>query len=198
MSGSLKRIASVSAIAAAAAALTVVPAEANSVNWDAIAQCESSGNWHINTGNGYYGGLQFTIGTWRANGGSGMPQNASREEQIRVAENVLKTQGIGAWPVCGKLGGSVSKPSETVSTGKAPQTPKNETKKKSVTEAPKTSVPTTPVVYGNSYTVKDGDCLSVIAEAYNISWEKIYADNKTVIGDDPDLIYPGQTFNINK
>ena len=75
-----------------------------SVNWDAIAQCESGGNWGINTGNGYLGGLQFTSGTWHANGGSGSPAGASREEQIRVAENVLRTQGIGAWPVCGRRG----------------------------------------------------------------------------------------------
>jgi hypothetical protein len=74
------------------------------VNWDAVAACESGGNWHIATGNGYYGGLQFTLGTWRSNGGSGSPHQASREEQIRVAENVLKSQGIRAWPVCGRRG----------------------------------------------------------------------------------------------
>ncbi|WP_263989660.1 transglycosylase family protein, partial [Mycobacterium conspicuum] len=77
---------------------------AYSVNWDAIAQCESGGNWGISTGNGYSGGLQFTPSTWRANGGSGSPAGASREEQIRVAENVLHSQGIGAWPVCGRRG----------------------------------------------------------------------------------------------
>ena len=80
------------------------PAPAYSVNWDAIAQCESGGNWSISTGNGYSGGLQFTPGTWRANGGSGNAANASREEQIRVAENVLRSQGLGAWPVCGRRG----------------------------------------------------------------------------------------------
>jgi len=80
------------------------PKRAYSVNWDAIAACESGGNWSINTGNGFAGGLQFTQSTWRANGGSGSPANASREEQIRVAENVLRTQGIGAWPVCGRRG----------------------------------------------------------------------------------------------
>ena len=74
-------------------------------DWDAIAQCESGGNWHINTGNGYHGGLQFTLATWYSNGGQGSPENNSREEQIRVARNVLHTQGIGAWPVCGKRGG---------------------------------------------------------------------------------------------
>lgn len=78
--------------------------KAYSVNWDAIAQCESGGNWGISTGNGFSGGLQFTSSTWHANGGSGSPSGASREEQIRVAENVLRTQGIGAWPVCGRRG----------------------------------------------------------------------------------------------
>jgi resuscitation-promoting factor RpfE len=80
------------------------PVQAFSVNWDAIAQCESGGNWGISTGNGFAGGLQFTSGTWHANGGAGSPSGASREEQIRVAENVLHSQGIGAWPVCGHRG----------------------------------------------------------------------------------------------
>jgi resuscitation-promoting factor RpfE len=80
------------------------PKKAYSVNWDAIAGCESGGNWGISTGNGYSGGLQFTPSTWRSNGGSGSPNGASRDEQIRVAENVLHSQGIGAWPVCGRRG----------------------------------------------------------------------------------------------
>ncbi|AMW19237.1 MULTISPECIES: transglycosylase family protein [Mycobacteroides] len=98
------------AFGALAAALVAAPlalagtASADPVNWDAIANCESGGNWGINTGNGYYGGLQFNMGTWRANGGSGSPHLASREEQIRIAENVLARQGIGAWPVCGRRG----------------------------------------------------------------------------------------------
>lgn len=80
------------------------PVHAYSVNWDAIAQCESGGNWGISTGNGFSGGLQFTPSTWRANGGAGSPPGASREGQIRGAENVLHSQGIGAWPVCGRRG----------------------------------------------------------------------------------------------
>lgn len=90
--------------APAPAADAPAPAKAYSVNWDAIAGCESGGNWAISTGNGYSGGLQFTPSTWRANGGSGSANGASREEQIRVAENVLHSQGIGAWPVCGRRG----------------------------------------------------------------------------------------------
>jgi uncharacterized protein YabE (DUF348 family) len=70
--------------------------------WDRIAQCESGGNWAANTGNGYYGGLQFSLSTWRAYGGSGLPSNNSREEQIRIAEKVRAASGgYGAWPVCG-------------------------------------------------------------------------------------------------
>jgi len=69
--------------------------------WDAVAQCESGGNYAINTGNGFYGGLQFTLSTWAAYGGRGAPQNASKSEQIAVAERVLAGQGKGAWPVCG-------------------------------------------------------------------------------------------------
>jgi hypothetical protein len=99
--------------AAISGALAVVPmalstgtANADSVNWDAIAQCESGGNWSTNTGNGAYGGLQFKQGTWTSNGGLGTPGTASRAEQIQVAENVLRTQGLGAWPKCGTQGGS--------------------------------------------------------------------------------------------
>ena len=107
----LKKIRNTFGLATIAGALAVAPmalatgtAHADSVNWDAVAACESGGNWSINTGNGYYGGLQFTQSTWSSNGGAGSPHNASREEQIRVAENVLQSQGIGAWPTCGGNG----------------------------------------------------------------------------------------------
>ena len=73
--------------------------------WDRLAQCESGGNWSINTGNGYSGGLQFAPGTWAAHGGTGSASTASRAEQIRVAERVRASQGWGAWPACSaKLG----------------------------------------------------------------------------------------------
>jgi hypothetical protein len=89
------------ALAVAPMTLSAATARADTVDWDAIAQCESGGNWSTNTGNGKYGGLQFKPATWASNGGVGSPAAASREEQIRVAENVLQTQGIGAWPQCG-------------------------------------------------------------------------------------------------
>ena len=70
--------------------------------WDAIAKCESGGNWGIRTGNGYAGGLQFSPATWRAYGGKGSPHQAGKAEQIRIAEKVLAKQGWGAWPACSK------------------------------------------------------------------------------------------------
>ena len=74
--------------------------------WDRIAQCESGGNWAANTGNGYYGGLQFTLSTWHSYGGSGYPNEASREQQIAIAEKVRDAEGgYGAWPVCGQQAG---------------------------------------------------------------------------------------------
>jgi uncharacterized protein YabE (DUF348 family) len=74
--------------------------------WDALAQCESGGNWAINTGNGYYGGLQFNLGTWQAYGGTGLPSEASRETQIAIATKLRDASGgYGAWPACSsKLG----------------------------------------------------------------------------------------------
>jgi resuscitation-promoting factor RpfC len=98
-------------LAAIAATLAIVPmmlstatAHADTVNWDAIAQCESGGKWSTNTGNGFSGGLQFKPATWASHGGVGSPATASREEQIRVAERVLASQGLGAWPKCGPRG----------------------------------------------------------------------------------------------
>jgi resuscitation-promoting factor RpfC len=106
----LKALLVTGALAIAAMAVSTVfatgTAHADRMNWDAVAQCESGGNWAANTGNGHYGGLQFKPATWSSNGGTGSPVTASREEQIRVAENVLDTQGAKAWPKCGALGGT--------------------------------------------------------------------------------------------
>jgi resuscitation-promoting factor RpfA len=166
------------------------------VNWDAVAQCESGGNWHINTGNGYYGGLQFTQSTWRANGGSGSPQNASRSEQIRVAENVLKTQGIGAWPVCGKRGGSSHVSASGSSTTQHRSTTRTQSQPRHHSSAPKATPKKAPtkVLTGNGdYTIVAGDTLSKIADQLNVAggWQKLYDKNKNIV-QDPNLIFPGQ------
>jgi len=84
-----------------------VPASSSGVNWSAIAACESGGNWGASTGNGFYGGLQFTQGTWDAYGGGQYASSANQAtaaQQIAVANRVLAGQGIGAWPVCGANG----------------------------------------------------------------------------------------------
>lgn len=110
VTASLKLCLFTAALAVAAVALSTGmsagTAHADSMNWDAVAKCESGGNWGANTGNGHYGGLQFKPATWSSNGGVGSPASASREEQIRVAENVLVSQGPGAWPKCGAQGGT--------------------------------------------------------------------------------------------
>jgi LysM repeat protein len=92
---------------APAPAPTTPPASSGGVNWSAIAACESGGNWSANTGNGFYGGLQFTEQTWLGYGGGQYAPSANlatEAQQIAVAERVLAGQGIGAWPVCGADG----------------------------------------------------------------------------------------------
>jgi resuscitation-promoting factor RpfB len=81
------------------------PSVASGSAWDKLAQCESGGNWHINTGNGYYGGLQFSLSTWHAYGGSGLPSSHSREEQIAIAKKVQAAAGWGQWPACSRKAG---------------------------------------------------------------------------------------------
>lgn len=108
------QMAAVSAVMAVVQFEMGTPLAGAEPNWDAVAMCETGGNWSANTGNGFYGGLQFKPTTWKANGGKGSPQDATREEQIRVARNVLRTQGIGAWPKCGGPAGQVGGTCSTV------------------------------------------------------------------------------------
>jgi len=168
-----------------------------SVNWDAVAQCESGGNWSINTGNGYYGGLQFSPGTWAANGGSGSAASASRDEQIRVAENVLQSQGITAWPVCGPKGlGGGGAP---VAAQPAPKQVTPAPTQQRAAQAPVHQQAPAPVVLqmpsshpNGDYEVKAGDSLSKIADEQKVEggWQKLAELNKANIPS-PDLIIPG-------
>ncbi len=111
-SRSLKRtfaaVATALAVAAPVSSSVTSADAATSRTWNRLAECESGGNWHINTGNGYYGGVQFSYSTWLAYGGgkyAARADLATRAEQIVVAERVLKGQGWGAWPACSsKLG----------------------------------------------------------------------------------------------
>lgn len=163
-------------VAAALAAVTAVAGTAHaSPDWDAIADCESGGNWSISTGNGYYGGLQFTLSTWRANGGAGMPHNATRAEQIRVAENVLRSQGIGAWPTCGRRAAT------------APTRPP--------VASPPPPATTSRYPTATSHVVKAGDTLSGIAATRGTTWRLVWDANRGVVSD-PALIYPGQRLRV--
>ena len=175
-------------------AVATVPAQADPVNWDAIAECESGGNWGINTGNGYSGGLQFSQSTWEANGGSGSPANASRAEQIRVAENTLSSQGIGAWPVCGARSGS----SGGSGGGQSYSAPAQESSSSQGEQAPQqlSAAPAQPILAKSNpkgdYTIKAGDTLTKIAKQLKVKggWQALHEKNKQFIGD-PNLIMVG-------
>jgi nucleoid-associated protein YgaU len=182
------------ALTAAGVGLTAAPANAASIStWDRVAACESSGNWHINTGNGYYGGLQFSLSTWRAYGGSGMPQDASKYEQIRIAEKVLGGQGWGAWPVCSikahASGGPSTHAASTVhrsTTHKARKAHKHSAVKHSAVK-----------LSGKTYQVKSGDSLSQIAANKHIDggWHRLFAANTSRVSN-PNLIFIGQILRL--
>jgi resuscitation-promoting factor RpfA len=201
-SAAMRNIARVVVAGAAAGvplAFATVPAQADaSVNWDAIAECESGGDWGISTGNGYYGGLQFSQSTWEANGGSGNPANASKSEQIRVAENTLDSQGIGAWPVCGSRGYSgASAPSNEYEGRSEEPAPSYQEESAEPQPQQETYAPAEPVLAKSNpkgdYTVKAGDTLSKIAKEHKVTggWQALFDKNKQFIGD-PNLILVGQ------
>jgi LysM repeat protein len=166
---SLLRVAVAGAIAVGAPVALASTAQAATPTsaWDTLAQCESSGNWATNTGNGYYGGLQFNLTTWRAYGGSGMPHNASRTEQIAVAEKVLAAQGWNAWPSCSKKAGMSGKPAPVAVRASAPAPAEPAPAKPAPAAAPT----------GGNYTVKSGDTLSEIAAAHGTTWQQLAAAN---------------------
>jgi len=196
------------------------PASASSVNWDAVAQCESGGNWSTNTGNGFSGGLQFTRSTWKAYGGTKYAPSAhqaSRAQQIAVAERVLHGQGIKAWPVCGGRAGSAKKytakntsgasahkaSSHKASSHKA-SVHKTTTKKSTVKKSTASKSTQHRVVrsqgskvlgaHARQYVVRPGDTLSAIAARNHVAggWKALYRLNRQVVGGNPNLILPGQ------
>lgn len=213
-------------VGAAGAASLLGPMQAanadSGVNWDAIAQCESGGNWQTNTHNGFFGGLQFTQGTWNANGGGSFASRAdlaSRSQQIAVAERVLGSQGIGAWPVCGRgqasgqhASGSTTHASNHSnrhastggnSTHRSTTTRQEPTGRhraveqaqpRATTRATTTNAGAATAGDGRMYTVQVGDSLSLIAAHQHVTggWEALYERNRQVVGSNPNLILPGQ------
>ncbi|WP_313751438.1 transglycosylase family protein [Streptomyces parvus] len=182
--------------------------------WEKVAACESSGNWAVNTGNGYYGGLQFSGSTWAAFGGSQYAPRAdlaTREQQIAIAERVLDGQGPGAWPTCSVRAGLTrggDAPETTPETGTAPQSAGSRTAEAAAPQSapprqpqtrPAAATPTHVPSKRDAYTVTSGDSLSGIASAQRVpgGWQGLYAANRTVVGDDPDLIFPGQRLSLD-
>ncbi|MGW0822842.1 transglycosylase family protein [Streptomyces sp. NPDC002845] len=179
--------------------------------WNKVAACESSNDWNINTGNGYYGGLQFSQSTWEAYGGTGYAQRAdlaTKDQQIAIAEKVLKGQGPGAWPVCSVRAGLTpgGDTPDINPSGTSQSTPASTPTSTSTQGAPKRTVrdvtpQTTPQSQAGSvemYTVVRGDTLSGIADTRNVpgGWQKLYQANRKTIGGDPDLIMPGQRLSL--
>ncbi|MFF7053619.1 transglycosylase family protein [Streptomyces griseorubiginosus] len=208
-------LAGVTGVAIAAPLMAAGNASAATASeWDAVAQCESGGNWSINTGNGYYGGLQFSASTWAAYGGTAYaPQanQASKAQQIAVAEKVLASQGKGAWPVCGTglssaayNGGSSSSSSSSSNSNSGSSTRStNEQSASRSSERPaaKKTV-TTPtgkkVKKGDGeYKVVKGDTLSSIAAKHKVKggYQTLFKLNKDII-EDANLIYPGQQLHL--
>ena len=176
---SLARIAVAGAVVAGVPlALSGTATAAPSSAWDALAQCESGGNWAINTGNGYYGGLQFNARTWSAFGGSGMPHQASKGEQIAVAERVLAKQGWNAWPSCSR---------KTGVRGNTADTSGGSSTVRASAPAPAAAAS------GGNYTVKSGDTLSKVAAAHGKSWQALAAQNGL---SNPNSLRVGQTIAV--
>jgi nucleoid-associated protein YgaU len=173
--------------------------------WDRIAQCESGGNWHINTGNGYYGGLQFSASTWRGYGGTAYAptaDQATRSQQIAVATKVQQAQGWGAWPTCSaRAGATGSAPAAGSASGSGSgsgsgSTSGSATTKSAPSKTPERSGNTSRGSSRGDYTVRAGDTLSGIAARHGTTWQQLYAANKAVVGGDPDLIVPGQRLEL--
>lgn len=180
----LLRLTVASAVAAGAPIAVASNAHAAPASvWDKVAQCESGGNWSTNTGNGYFGGLQFSASTWRAYGGSGLASSASKGQQIAVAERVLAAQGWGAWPVCSRKAGATgfsAAPGGRVRAS-APATPK----------------PAVGAAPSGGYTVAPGDTLASIAATHRVAggWKGLWTLNAAAVSN-PNAIHPGQVLHL--
>ncbi|MEU4465801.1 transglycosylase family protein [Streptomyces sp. NPDC024017] len=210
------RVIAIAGVTGAAVAAPLMAAgnasAATASEWDTVAQCESGGNWSINTGNGYYGGLQFSASTWSGYGGTkyaSTADQATKEQQIEIAEKVLASQGKGAWPVCGKGlssagytgGGSSSdsgSSSEQSTESRETQQPASRSDERPAAKKTVTTPTGKKVEKGDGeYKVVKGDTLSSIAEDKKVKggWEKLYQLNKDII-DDANLIYTGQQLHL--
>jgi LysM repeat protein len=189
--------------AAMSALISPAAAHAASSNeWNAVAQCESGGNWADNTGNGYYGGLQFSASTWDGFGGTAYASHAneaSPSEQMAIADKVVAAQGWGAWPVCSRVAGVTGVPTASGVHTTPPSPSSGSSSSSGSSGSSSSSAPTlVPAVKGANYKVKPTDTLSAIASRHHTKggWMKIYTINKSVIGSNPSLILPGMKLKV--
>ncbi|MGW0522174.1 transglycosylase family protein [Crossiella sp. NPDC003009] len=205
------RIAVAGAVVAAPMAIAGTASAAPSMDWDKLAQCESGNRWNVNTGNGFYGGLQFDRGTWLSNGGGAYApyaHQATREQQIAVAERLFAARGPKPWPSCGPKalrsgGGGNAKPAPAPKPAAKPVVKKQAAPKPVVSKPvikPAAPVQPAPVVTdknGADYTVVAGDTLSTIASKLQVNggWKALFERNKDIVKD-ADLIFPGQKLDV--
>lgn len=184
-------------LAGRGAAVSGAPAGPPAPDWERIAACESSGRWHINTGNGYHGGLQIDLATWRAYGGDRFAPRAdlaSRAQQIAVGERIVRDRGLSAWPNCARVTSASERtaPADQEAPAAAPD-------RRQATPAPHQGPATRSLrsVAGpaaRTYVVRPGDCLSVVAARAHVpgGTKALYDLNKDTLEQGPDHIHPGQ------
>jgi resuscitation-promoting factor RpfA len=185
----------VGTVAATVLAPAAAAHAATDVQWDRVAHCESSGNWHDNTGNGYYGGLQFSESTWNSfdvGNYASRADLATREEQITVANRVLNRQGWNAWPVCSHDAGAPGPVDHVHKSHHAAKSHRSHT-----------LLSHHATVTGHlgwvHYTVRSGDTLIDIARRHNVKggWHAIYRANRHLIGDNPSMIRVGTKLKVH-
>ncbi|MFG3540433.1 transglycosylase family protein [Streptomyces clavifer] len=198
---------------AATASTVMAPTVTAGTDWDRIAACESNGRWNINTGNGYHGGLQFAPSTWQAYGGGQYAPRAdlaTRSQQIAVGERVARSQGLSAWPTCGRLGANGTSGPQAGSTPQRSETPKAAPQRRS-DSGPSSSQGSSheasdaagatdshELAGTGTYVVQPGDCLSVIADRADVpgGTDALFELNRELLDEGPDLIYPGQRLRL--
>jgi LysM repeat protein len=196
------------ALALGLVSLATPPAAAASTVWDKVARCESGGNWKINTGNGYHGGLQFSPRTWSGFGGgkyASRAHKATKGEQIAIARRVLASQGPGAWPTCSRKAGLTksngkasknAKPSTNPGASKAKKSsPKKSSAKKA--SAKKSSASKKSSSKAATVRVKSGDTLAKIANRHSVKggWKGLWKLNKKTLKN-PNRIKVGQVLRL--
>ncbi|MFD9124983.1 transglycosylase family protein [Kitasatospora sp. NPDC059571] len=170
------------------------------VDWDRIAACESGGRWQADTGNGYYGGLQFDRATWRANGGTAYaprPDLATRDQQIAVAERLAARRGLAPWPACGARAGRTAG-AHAVPAPRPARQPAATGDRAEDDRAVAADPADAATVDAATVVVQDDDTLAGIAQALQVpgDWPALYEANRDTIGDNPDLILPGQVLRL--